>query len=242
MKRYFCQGHPTIVELETAVLDARPGAVLLEQSPFYPGGGGQMADRGTIVWSGGELAITGFEGDAGGRGVWHLFAGTEELYGPVRSVVDPAFRRLMSELHTSGHVANAIIFQMFDGALVTGVQMSENGTIRVDFDLPGVDNDRLRALQDPINDAIQEDFAVCEVYVPVSQIEGEPGLVRSKFAVPPSQDDGTLRVIDIVGLDRQACGGTHLASTRESRAMRVLKVENKGRQNRRIRFGLEGMN
>ena len=91
MGRYFCHEHPDVLSLETRVVDARPGAVVLEQTPFYPGGGGQLADRGTLRWSGGEVAITGFEPAAEGR-FWHRLAATVEPSGPVMAVVDPETR------------------------------------------------------------------------------------------------------------------------------------------------------
>jgi len=66
----------------------------------------------------------------------------------------------------------------------------------------------------------------------------EPGLLRSRSVAPPPTPDGTVRIVEIVGLDRQACGGTHLASTGQSRPIRILKIDNKGRHNRRVRMGL----
>jgi misacylated tRNA(Ala) deacylase len=66
----------------------------------------------------------------------------------------------------------------------------------------------------------------------------EPGLVRNRSVAPPPADDGTVRLVEIVGLDRQACGGTHLASTARSKAVRILKIDNKGRHNRRVKIGL----
>jgi len=71
-------------------------------------------------------------------------------------------------------------------------------------------------------------------------VRTEPGLIRSRSVAPPPSDDGTIRVIDIVGLDRQACDGTHLASTGASRPLKILEIENKGRHNRRLRIGLDG--
>jgi len=158
--------------------------------------------------------------------------------GAVEAVVDADFRRKMRQLHTSSHVLNALVFQQFDGALVTGVQMAEDGTARMDFDIPAADNDRLRALEAPINDLIRQDIPLNFVYVPVSEAQATPGLIRSRSVAPPPTPDGTIRIVEIVGLDRQACGGTHLASTGGSVPIRVLKIDNKGRHNRRIRFGL----
>jgi misacylated tRNA(Ala) deacylase len=236
--RYFCHENPDILTLATAVVVARPGAVVLSDTPFYPGGGGQLPDQGAIRAASGEARVTGFE-PQGGR-LWHLLADPIELSGDVEATVDPAFRQLMRELHTDLHLVNALVFQQFDGALVTGVQMNGDGTARIDFDLPDADNERLRALEPAINDAIRQDLAVRETFVTEDEAFAEPGLLRSRSVTPPPTPDGRIRVIEIAGLDRQACGGTHLASTGASRLLRILKIDNKGRHNRRIRIGLAG--
>ncbi len=239
MTRYFCLDNPDTLTLATQIKDAAPGRVRLDESPFYPGGGGQLPDRGVLRWAGGESAVTGFEVQDGK--LWHLLADRVELQaGPVEVAVDPAFRRLMRALHTDLHIVNALVYQSFDGALVTGVQMNEDGTARIDFDLPEADNDRLKALEPAINDVIRQDLAVREAHVTEARASGEPGLIRSRSVMPPPTSDGMIRIVEIVGLDRQACGGTHLASTGESHPLRILKIDNKGRHNRRLRIGLEG--
>jgi misacylated tRNA(Ala) deacylase len=216
----------------------RPGAVVLSRSAFYPGGGGQLPDRGVIRWRQGEVRVERLEWDGGL--LWHVLAEPIELDGPVVGVIDPEFRARMRQLHTGLHIVNALAFQAFDGALVTGAQIGDDGTARIDLDLPGADNDRLRALEPAINDVIRQDLRVRQAFVPADVAAAEPGVLRSRSVAPPPQADGTIRVIEIVGLDRQACGGTHLASTGQSAPVRILKIDNKGRHNRRIRIGLVG--
>jgi misacylated tRNA(Ala) deacylase len=232
----FCHEQPDTLSVETAVADSRPGKVTLLQSPFYPGGGGQLADRGEIRWLGGEAKVIGFEYSAGK--VWHLLDTQAEVAGTVEARVDPAFRRMMRQLHTDTHILNALVFQSFDGALVTGVQMAEDGTARMDFDIQGADSDHLRALEGPINDLIRQDIAVAFNYVPMHEAQAEHGLIRSRSVAPPPTPNGKIRIVEIVGLDRQACGGTHLVSTGQSPPVRILKIDNKGRHNRRVRIGL----
>lgn len=236
MSRYLCHDEPDLFEFEAEVLESRPGAVRLSRTAFYPGGGGQLPDQGHLEWQGGKIAIAGFEESAGR--VWHLLAEPLEISGAVRCEVDHDFRFLMQQLHTDLHILNALVFEEFDGALVTGVQMAGDGTARIDFDLPDADNQRIRALEPQINNAITQDLAVREVSVPFHDAQQEDGLLRSKTVAPPPQADGTIRVIEIAGLDRQACGGTHLTSTGQSRPVRIRKVDNKGRHNRRVRIVL----
>ena len=236
MSRYFCHDHPETLTLETRVTDVRPGAVVLEQSPFHPGGGGQLTDRGVLRWSGGETRVTAIEAD-GGR-FWHVLAEPVEIAGAVQAVVDGDFRLMMTQLHTDTHILNALVFQKFAGALVTGAQLNADGTARMDFDLPDADNDRLRALEPEINDVIRQDLALRYEWLAADTLAAEAGLIRCRSVAPPPASDGTVRIVEIVGLDRQACGGTHLGSTGQSRPIRILKIDNKGRHNRRVKIGL----
>lgn len=232
----FCHEHPETLSLETEVLDARPGRVTLGRSPFYPGGGGQLADRGRLHWKDGQANVIGFDYSSGK--LWHLLDTQAEPAGTVQAVVDADFRRRMRQLHTDTHILNALVFRAFDGALVTGVQMADDGTARMDFDVPDADNDRLRALEGPVNDLIRQDIPLRFAYVPMHEAHAERGLIRSRSVAPPPTPDGKIRIVEIVGLDRQACGGTHLASTGASPPIRILRVDNKGRHNRRVRIAL----
>ncbi len=236
MSRYFCHDHPEILEVDTTIVDARPGAVVLAQSPFHPGGGGQLADRGVLAWAAGECRVTGF--DIADGTLWHLLAEPMELSGDVHVTVDAGFRAGQAELHTGAHVLNALVYQTFNGALLTGAQLGDDGTARCDFDLPDVDNDRLRALEGALNDVVRQDLPVRYTWVARAEAEAQPGLLRSRSVAPPPSPDGMIRLVEIVGLDRQACGGTHLASTGRSRALRILKIDNKGRHNRRVKYGV----
>jgi misacylated tRNA(Ala) deacylase len=230
-----CQADPDLLAIEADVIDARPGAILLAQTPMFPGGGGQLPDIASLHWSHGEVAISALEPDP--RGWWHRFDGDAEIAGPVRVVIDARHRRLMCELHTLAHVANSVVFQRFGGALLTGAQLSADGTFRVDFDLPGSDTERLRELAGPINEVIAADLPVRSFHMPWDSANAIPGLFRSKSVSPPRQPDGNVRIVEIGDLDRQGCGGTHLASTGQARPVRILKVDNKGRQNRRVKVG-----
>ncbi len=241
MSPYLCHLDPDCLRFEAGVIARRPNAVLLDQSYFYPGGGGQLSDRGTLQWKGGELRVEHIETE--GANAWHYLAEGEaapESGERVVANVDSAFRFLMSQLHTGLHILNALVYQRFEGSLVTGVQMAADGTARIDFDLPAADNNALRSLEPELNALIGDGLPVNVLYLDAAALAREPGLLRSRSVAPPRQDDGMTRIIEIAGLDRQACGGTHLTKTSQSAPLRILKIENKGQHNRRIRIGLAG--
>jgi misacylated tRNA(Ala) deacylase len=237
MAIYLCHEQPDLDEHEARIIDARPGAVVLSQSAFHPGGGGQVSDRGTIETASGVLQVERVEPD--GDVWWHVLSDDfVEASGDVTVRIDAEHRLRVASLHTMSHVLNAFVFDEFEGSLVTGAQINGDGTGRMDFDLTAIDNDRLRALEQPVNDVIGRGLAVEALYVDAQEAASTPGLVRSLSVAPPPTDDGRLRLIDVDGLDRQACGGTHLTNTAQSEPFRIGKIENKGKHNRRIRFSL----
>lgn len=244
MSIYFCHEHPDRHELTTTVTQVRDGAVAVAVSPFHPGGGGQVSDRGALSASSGEFAVHGIEVVDGTW--WHLLDGpvaTGSVFdvrpgAEVTLHVDAEHRSRVASLHTVSHILNAFVYDEFDGALVTGAQINGDGTGRMDFDLHQVDNERLRALQEPVNEIIRRGVEVRAAYVESGDASTTDGLVRSLSVAPPPTPDGRLRIIEIHGVDRQACGGTHLSNTAQSQPIVITKIENKGRQNRRIRFAL----
>jgi misacylated tRNA(Ala) deacylase len=236
MAVYLCHEFPDLYAHEAKVVDARPGRVVLDRSAFHPGGGGQVSDVGWLEHTSGVVPVTGIETVDGV--VWHVLGDDVELAGDVVVKVDAEHRSLVAQLHTDSHVLNALVYERFPGTLVTGAQINADGSGRMDFDLSEIDNDVLRGLDAGVNDVIRRGVDVRSVYVDAGDAEMVSGLVRSLSVAPPPTPDGKLRIIEIEGVDRQACGGTHLANTAESGPFRITKVENKGKRNRRIRFQL----
>ena len=237
MAIYLCHEHPDLTAHDASVVDARPGAVALSRSVFHPGGGGQVSDIGTLETSGGPVTVTRVEVD--GDTWWHMLEDESTLIdGDVEVRIDVDHRHRVASLHTMSHVLNAFVYQEFQGSLVTGAQINGDGTGRMDFDLSQIDNDRLRALEAPVNDVIERGHEVDAVYVDAAEAAAISGLVRSLSVAPPPTADGRLRLINVAGLDRQACGGTHLSNTAESPPFKIGKIENKGKRNRRVRFTL----
>ena len=236
MSIYLCHEQPDLLDFETEIVARRPGAVLLARSALHPGGGGQVSDRATLEHRAGIVEIVGVMAE--GSHHWHLLGADVDIEGTVRVRIDAAFRSRVAQLHTDTHVLNALVFQQFAGALVTGAQIYGDGTARMDFDLPGADNERLRRLEAEVNAVIRKGLEVRAVYVPATEARTTPGLIRSASVAPPPTPDGRLRVVEIAGLDRQACGGTHVTNTAESALIRITKVDNKGKRNRRVKIAL----
>ncbi|MGJ5221350.1 alanyl-tRNA editing protein, partial [Bradyrhizobium oligotrophicum] len=176
--RPFAVDHPDVLELDVTALDARPGAVLLARSPFYPGGGGQLPDRGTIAWNGLVRDVAGFEPTA--DGLWHLIGDDAIPDGTIGLRVDPTFRQRMCEQHTVAHLVNSAVYTLFDGALLTGVRMTATDEFSVDFDLPKVAPEQLRAVEDAVNAAISDDRPVRAFDMAYDEAQATAGLFRAK--------------------------------------------------------------
>ena len=236
MADYLYHREPDTLVFATEIVDRRPGAVRLERSFLHPGGGGQVSDRAALLHARGVAEVVGVAVENGEY--WHLLDRDEAIDGTVEVRIDAGHRSILSQLHTGSHILNALVFRRFAGALVTGAQINGDGIGRMDFDLPDFDNDKLRGLEEEINAVIREGLPVETRYLSFDEAQATPGLLRSAAVAPPPNVDGSVRIVEIAGLDAQACGGTHLTNTAQSRPLRITKVENKGRHNRRVRFAL----
>lgn len=237
MAIYGYHEHPDVLVFDANVVDSQPGRVALDRSLLHPGGGGQVSDRAKMTFQDGDACIVNVVHE-GGR-YWHILDRAITITGESRIEIDAAHRLRVAQLHTITHVLNALVFQRFDGALVTGAQINADGTARMDFDLPDADNDELRKLEPRVNEIISAGVAVTASYVSHAEALATSGLIRSLSVAPPPTPDGRIRIIEIAGIDRQACGGTHLTNTSESLPIRITKVENKGRRNRRVKLALD---
>jgi misacylated tRNA(Ala) deacylase len=226
-------------ESEVVGIDASERAVALAETAFFPTGGGQPHDTGTLRLPSGAAAVTGVRKDAAGV-VWHALAGDVALPAAgtrVSGTLDWERRYALMRMHTALHVLNGVIW-LDHGAHVTGAHMTpEEG--RLDFELPAMSQEFARAVEARVNEQIMRDLPVAVHFLPRREADADASLIRLKANLIPRSID-PLRVIDIVGLDRQADGGTHVASTREIGPVRVVKVQSKGKANKRVRIALDG--
>ncbi len=228
-------------EAEVTVVDGT--RVALSRTVFYPGGGGQPADRGVLEWDEADGGVGRAEVVGVGRrdgGIQHelAVADTDALPPPgtlVRAALDWERRYALMRTHTALHILCGVIWDAY-GVAVTGGNMKP-GSGRLDFALDAVTAELGDLVQRRINDEIARAREIAVEFVDRSEADLDEALIRTKANLIPASIN-PLRVIDIIGLDRQADGGTHVASTVEVGRVEITKTENKGRDNTRIRLAL----
>lgn len=220
-------------EWEAVVLTADPEGIVLDRSAFYPGGGGQPPDHGVLLWGGVQTRIVGaHKGDD-----LYLIPADDDPLPPVgsavRGAVEDQRRTALMRTHSGLHVLCGVVFRDF-GALVTGGNM-EPLTARMDFNLPELPSGFRDSVEAACNAEVAANRRIDVRVLPRDEAFALPDIIRTATnLVPPDVKD--VRIIDIVGLDQQADGGTHVASTRQIGKIEVTKVENKGKGFRRVRI------
>jgi misacylated tRNA(Ala) deacylase len=222
----------TLRAASATVRASAPEGVVLDRTVFYPRAGGQPGDTGVLRWDGGEMAVADtIKGE--GEAVLHVPAPGAPLPpvgATVEAVLDWDRRFALMRMHTALHLLCAVL----PGAAVTGGQIGADKS-RLDFDLS--DPPAKEALEAGLNALASRDHPVTTEWVDESVLDTNPALVRT-LSVKPPRGTGRLRLVRIgageTPIDLQPCGGTHVARTGEIGALRVLKIENKGRQNRRV--------
>ena len=216
-------------------VDADDRRVLLDRTVFYPGGGGQPHDTGTLSVGDDQLAVVRVTQDD--RGVWHWLDDAAPATGTtVTAAVDWDHRYLLMRTHTAMHALCGVVWDRF-ASPVTGGDMAP-GEGRLDFELPDWDPEARAPLEETLNQRLADRLPVNVSFLPRDEADRDLSLIRTKVSLLPSSLR-EVRVVDIVGLDRQADGGTHVAGTAEVGSVRITKVESKGRGFRRIRLALD---
>ncbi len=214
----------------SAVDDA---GIRLDRTVFYPTGGGQPGDYGILNTADGrEIPIV--DAIKSGADIVHVpgdDAPSLAVGDAVTCEIDWQRRHRHMRMHTAMHLLCAII----DGG-VTGGSIGETKS-RLDFDLPDTSLDK-EHIASELNRLVGEDHPVAASWITDAELAANPDLVRTMSVKPPS-GGGEVRVLDIPGVDLQPCGGTHVASTGEIGRLRVGKIENKGKHNRRVNVHLE---
>lgn len=231
---------PYAREAEARVVKLTPdGGIVPDRSIFYPAGGGQPGDGGWIAWEGGRAEIVDTVKGDGAAVVLVPESGAElpPVGAVIRQELDWNRRHLHMRTHTALHLLSVVL-----PFPVTGGQIGA-GRGRLDFAMERAPEDR-EALAAELNALVARDLPVTEDWISDAELEANPGLVKT-MSVKPPMGQGRVRLVRIGAgedqVDLQPCGGTHVARTGEIGRILLGKIENKGRQNRRVNIALEGV-
>jgi misacylated tRNA(Ala) deacylase len=214
-------------------------ALVLDRTAFYPGGGGQPADKGTIQWHAHEYPLTKIK--MMGDRVRH-WVKTSELYRrpsvgiDIHGLLDWRHRFDLMRTHTALHILCGVIWRDY-GAQVTGGNMQPLKA-RMDFELEHMSATFATEIEGQINAEVAAERDIRVNILPREEAFQIPDLIRTKINLLPKSIT-RVRVVEIEGLDLQADGGTHVANTREVGRIRVVKHESKGKINKRLRIALD---
>ena len=222
-------------EFDATVVEADDeGRVALDRTAFYPTGGGQPHDTGTLRWDGGAVAVTGVRGE--GTTVWHAIDGATPPPGTaVTGTIDWDRRHQLMRTHTALHVLCGVIWNEW-ATPVTGGNM-EPLSARMDFEFDPLPEGFAARVTELVNAEIAADRPIEISFLPRAEALQDDDLIRTKVNLIP-ESVTEIRVVDIVGLDKQADGGTHVARTGEIGRFEVVKTESKGKGNKRLRIAL----
>jgi misacylated tRNA(Ala) deacylase len=211
------------------------GGLIFDRTAFYPTGGGQPHDLGTLTWQGGSSTVVDVR--KSGAQVVHRLEGAMPTGGAqVHGEIDWQRRYALMRHHTALHSMSGVIYQLY-GSTVTGGQMYPDHE-RMDFLLPDLSPERLQAIQERTNELLVEGHPVSIRFLPRDEAFQIPDLIRTRVNLLPEGIE-IIRVVNIEGIDQQADGGTHVANTREVGRVRIVGSENKGKGNKRIEIVLE---
>jgi len=223
-----------LARAEGQVLEVAEDGVFLDRTVFYARGGGQPGDVGSIAWEDGSVDVIDTIRRDGKP--FHLVEAGAILPDPgtsVEGVIDWHRRYLTMRTHTALHALSGVVFRDF-GAKVTGGNMTP-GEARMDFELDGISVEFGREVERKLNEELVRGYPTEVLLMAREEALKDPDLIRTKVNLIPEWVE-EIRVVDIVGLDRQADGGTHVNSTLEVGTIDVVKTESKGKANKRMRI------
>jgi misacylated tRNA(Ala) deacylase len=222
-------------EFEAKVVAAAGPEVAFDQTAFYPGGGGQPYDQGSLSWAAGQARVAQVRKREGE--IWHALEGAVPEKGEtVRGALDWERRYQLMRTHTAMHILCGVIWRDYKASVTGGNMEPLRG--RMDFEFETMRQELVREIEEKVNREVAEGRPVSTRILPRDEAFRIPDLIRTKINLLP---EGILevRVVEIQGLDIQADGGTHVANTREVGSIRILDYKSKGAINKRLVVGLE---
>jgi misacylated tRNA(Ala) deacylase len=222
-------------EMDGTVTAVEGSRVALDRTVFYAQSGGQPSDQGTLSWDGGSARVVSVRRE--GEEIWHELDGPAPAVGvAVRGTLDWERRYALMKAHTALHVLCGVIWRDF-GAKVTGGAM-DVGSARMDFELEHMNASFAADVEQRINVEIEANRPVKVLFASREEAFSNPDLIRTKINLLP-EGIQVIRLVEIEGLDLQADGGTHVASTGEVGTIRITGHESKGKINKRLRLALD---
>lgn len=235
MTEVLCYTDSYLKEFDAKIIAATANGVVLDRTAFYPGGGGQPSDMGVLHAGGAQHKVTKLSRVEGQ--LVHELEGPPPAVGQaVHGVVDWDRRYQLMRTHTALHILCGVIWRDF-GVQVTGGDMKTLAA-RMDFELESMSATFAQEVEAKINAEVAAARPIAIKTLPREEAFQIPDLIRTKInLLPPAIQQ--VRVVEIVGLDMQADGGTHVANTREVGRIRVVGHESKGRINKRLRIEVD---
>ena len=222
-----------VKEFDATVIEASGKLVELDQTAFYPNGGGQPNDLGTIESNGKVFNIVNITKNSG-KIIHEIDSEGLSVDDKVHCVIDWDRRYRLMRMHTAAHIIDAILYKEA-GALCTGNQLGVEKS-RIDFSLDVIDREKMQKFIDSSNEAVDKAIEVKIYFMEREEALKIPGIVKLAAAMPPSVSE--LRIVEIPDIDMQADGGTQVKNTKEIGKIQLLSMENKGKNNRRIYYTL----
>jgi len=226
----------SIREFSANVVAVEGNEVALDKTAFFPGGGGQPHDTGTLHLGDHSWQVVSVRKDE--HYVWHTLVGAElpTIGGQVLGILDWERRYLLMRTHTALHILSAVAFRDY-GASVTGGNM-DPGEGRLDFEIHNFSPELAQEMIRKVNDEVDQAREVSVYHLPREEAFTLPDLIRTKTNLVP-EGVTQVRIVEIAGLDRQADGGTHVANTRDVGPVTLVKTRSKGATNKRIIIGVQ---
>ena len=226
-------------EAEAKVVSVGENAIAFDQTCFYPGGGGQPPDDGSVMLQRGEvLEILSAHSDTDDI-IWHVTKSappTGIVGQPAKLILNRERRLALMRYHTVLHVLNTVALRDY-GGWITGVQIGADYS-RIDFKIEGFSAAMCLELEQKVNAVLKENHPVKSYFIPEEEFRTREDLLRT-LEVKPPVSHGRVRVVEIEGFDAQACGGTHVSTTAEVGTFSVFRTENKGKINKRLYVRLD---
>ncbi|MPZ68720.1 MAG: alanyl-tRNA editing protein [Actinobacteria bacterium] len=221
-------------DFDASVVASEGDGVALDRTAFFPGGGGQPADEGTIMFGDSSRAVLKSRRD--GDLIWHELDGpAPEVGAEVEGTLDWDRRHRLMRTHTALHILCGVVWRDYSAKVTGGNMQPLSG--RMDFEFENMSGELVGEIEDKINLEVGADRPISVRFLPRDAADRDPDLIRTKINLLPAGIT-EVRVVDIEGLDLQADGGTHVASTAEVGRINVTGYKSKGKANKRIEIAI----